>query len=508
MRPIHLINIVPLHGGINKNDVMHVPFGILYVGSALRRNGFDVTLHHITPEEMESVVARIVSDTPLFVGFSVMSGLTTYYAAQMCERIKRQSDIPILWGGHHPSLLAMQCLQEEYIDFVCIGEGEVSVVEFSKALQEGRSPGGIRGIGYKKSGYPVMGETREWISDLDELKLDWDLLDLKKYFPKVREWYRLPPDLEEKMGEKRFITLFSSRGCPFHCGFCSTRSYSGTLWRAHSVAYIVEHIAKIEERIGPIGMVAFSDDNLMVNEGRGLSILENLFQRGILVDYINIRIDQLKDDLVEKFAQYGVHSIFFGFESGNKRLLQLMNKHIGPEQILDRVRVMRRYPQMTVTASGILGIPTETEEEVRSDILFALKLHRMIPNGIVSLFRFMPLPGTPLTELATKGGFMFPQRTVDWRTVDPQYEGYQMGWLPWMTPDKLEKLYLTQTLFRNHMPKICPRGILKRGYWKTLLTVNSWRLKYQVFVGLKAQWKIERMIREFVRSVRLWVTDY
>ena len=173
---------------------------------------------------------------------------------------------------------------------------------------------------------------------------------------------------------------------------------------------------------------------------------EALYERGIIVDYINIRIDQLRDDLIEAFNRFEVHSLFFGYESGQAGLLQLMNKKITPERILDRVRVLKRFPQISLAGSGILGLPTETEGEVSEDIAFALKLHRLIPNGVISLFRFMPLPATRLTDLALRNGFRLPQRSEDWKVIDPQYHGYQMDWLPWMTPQKLKRLLLTQTL--------------------------------------------------------------
>jgi len=257
----------------------------------------------------------------------------------------------------------------------------------------------------------------------------------------------------------------------------------------------MEHISKLEQRIGPVGMVAFSDDNLMVDEKRGLSIIETLYQRGILVDYINIRIDQLKDHLIEAFARFEVHSIFFGFESGNRRLLRLVNKNISPDQILDRVKALQRFPQITVTASGIIGLPTETEEEVKQDIAFALDVHRLIRNGMVSLFCFMPLPATRLTDLAVENGFRLPTKTADWRIIDPQYEGYQMDWLPWMTPKKKKGIYLSQTLIRNFMPKVPEASVVRNGYLKIFSVTNRWRLRHQFFSGLAIQQQLERGIR-------------
>jgi len=494
--PIHLINIVPLSEGINETDTVHLPFGILYVGSALKRAGFDVVLHHITANEIDETAQGISAADPLFVGFSVLSGLTTHYSAVMSEKIKQLSAAPVMWGGHHPSLMAAQCLSEGYIDIVCIGEGENTAVELAKALRDGKPLSGVCGIGYKDGGCPVINEPRAWIEDLDELQLDWELLDLERYFPIVRDWYTLPPDLDARVGGKRFITLFSSRGCPFNCGFCSSKKYYGRLWRPHSVDYILRQVDQLEKLIGPVGMVGFSDDNVMVNKKRGTAILDSLYQRDVIADYINIRVDQLSDDVVEVFDKYDVHSLFFGFESGTERVLKLMGKNITPEQILARVEALRKYPHITVTASGILGAPTETEADVRNTIDFALELHRMLPNGAVSLFRFMALPGTDLTELAVRNGFKLPERTADWRIVDPQYDGYRMDWLPWMTPRKLRNLCHCQTLIRNCMSGVSPDASLRLRLYHGLITgINRWRLRHQVFIGLEAQQRMERAIK-------------
>ena len=100
--PVHLVNIVPLNQEANRYDPMHAPLGILYVGSALKRRGFRVVLHHITSEDIDRKAEEILSDSPLFVGFSVLSGLTTYHVAMMSPKNKKGFKGPYPLGRAPP----------------------------------------------------------------------------------------------------------------------------------------------------------------------------------------------------------------------------------------------------------------------------------------------------------------------------------------------------------------------------------------------------------------------
>lgn len=75
------------------------PFGILYVGSALHAAGYQVRLVHCTQWDMRSHVESILSEQPLFVGFSVMTGPQIVPSVEMSRAIKGASRVPIVWGG-------------------------------------------------------------------------------------------------------------------------------------------------------------------------------------------------------------------------------------------------------------------------------------------------------------------------------------------------------------------------------------------------------------------------
>ena len=471
---ICLVNIVP---SVNNNGLSHVPYNILYVGSELSRNGYRVELHHIDETDIAAKAREIAAASPLWVGISVLSGLTTLFSAQMSRALKELGDIPIVWGGHHPSMTAEQTLGQDYVDYVCLGAGEDFGVELSRALSGDGALAEVLGLGYKEDGETRINACRPFHKDIDRYRIDWSLVDWDRY---VKRDDRGNP----------YVEVFSSRGCPFNCAFCSTREYSGVYWAGHSTDYI-------------LSTLSFCDDNVFLNKQRGFEILERVRRRDAYLDYINIRIDQLTDDVIDGFNASEVSSLFFGFESGVPRILQLMNKRITPEQILGTVDRLRSG-RIKVVASGILGVPTETREEVYANIDFALKLWDRLPQGFVTLFRFMPLPGTDLTKLAMQNGFVLPERPDDWVRVDPQGPWYEMPWLKWAGPRDLENLCNTQSLIRDHLWKVDTRAVSRpsRIYNNFWCNINRARLKKQFFRGVAAQNRIERLAFRTLKGIK------
>jgi len=128
------------------------PLALLYVGSYLVNNGYEVKVFDIFPDQIDETIEEIIKDNPLFVGFSVLTGITSFYSCIMADKLKRISpETKIVWGGHHPSLLPSQCLNEEFVDIVCIGEGEETALEIANALSDNISLKYIKGIGFKNN---------------------------------------------------------------------------------------------------------------------------------------------------------------------------------------------------------------------------------------------------------------------------------------------------------------------------------------------------------------------
>jgi anaerobic magnesium-protoporphyrin IX monomethyl ester cyclase len=297
-------------------------------------------------------------------------------------------------GGHHVTYLHNTMTPD--FDIGVIGEGEQTFFEIVEAiLAEGGLPGmeilqAIRGIVYWHNGKLVTTRMRPLISPLDSLPHPYRFAEDKTY-------------------------IFTSRGCPFNCSFCSSSAF----WhktRFFSSEYVVEEIEQLLERFPAITHLPIQDDLFIANQSRLLEIIEMLEARKI-ADRVNfsfsVRANLVTDEMCQTLSRLKIVSVSFGAESGSDRILRLMNKNATVAQNQKALDFLHRYGINTI-CSFIVGWPTETEEEVKQTFEFIRNnvLEKKLPtrNAINIL---MPIPGTSLWDESVKSGKIDPQR-VDW----------------------------------------------------------------------------------------------
>jgi len=383
--------------------------GILCVGSALKEAGFTVELINITEKEINDTADYIVKEKPLYFGLSIMTGIQTQHSAELSQRIKAKSSIPVLWGGIHPSLLPEQCLQEDYIDYVIISEGEISVVEFTQRIVDQKEMEGVLGVGYKKNNQPVINPWRPFIENLDQYRLDFSLIDMSKFIFPLGKY-------------KRAIAYKSSRGCPFNCAFCYNNAFNKNKWRTWSIDAVVEDINFLKEKYN-IDAIKFYDDNFFVNKYRALEILERIN----LPSHLEIRIDSINDEVAAKLKEYRVFDMLIGVESGSNRLLKLIDKKFTTDKIIEAVKILKKY-DLPASYSVIVGLPTETEEEFESTIDLLYQIYKIHPQAVFTLGAYLPYPGSKMYDFAIESGFQPPTRTEDWGKIDRFRKNFESPW--------------------------------------------------------------------------------
>lgn len=342
-----------------------LPWGILSVGSALRYAGYEINLIHCTDREIRRKINQILAENPLFVGFSVMTGAQTKHSAIMSKLLKKESDIPIVWGGPHPTLLPEQCLQEDYIDVVVIGEGEETTVELANALKNNKPLNTILGLGFNFGRNKVqITPPRPFIQNLDSYEIDFELLNIENYlFPSHRG--------RKECG--RVIAYKSSRGCIYECNFCYNQKVHKRTWRGRSAEKVIQDIEKLKREYSVDG-VKFYDDNFFVDRKRAFKILEGI---GVPA-HTEIRIDWINDKVARKLQEVDCMELLIGVESGSDRIMNLINKRFHVKDIKESIRIIAKY-NLPATYSTICGIPTETVEEAEKTIALMLwieKTHR------------------------------------------------------------------------------------------------------------------------------------
>ncbi|MEW6407087.1 MAG: radical SAM protein [Patescibacteria group bacterium] len=394
---------------------------VIFVEKEFSVKIIDQRLNKKWQDELE----KELTNETLCVGITVLTGEMINNALEISRFIKKKSNIPIIWGGVHPTILPKQTLSNENVDFVVIGEGEVTFYELIKALKQKSSLAQITGIGYKNGHDIIINQTKPLLN-LDDLPdPPYHLVDIEKY--KIR------------FNNKDMFVLETSRGCPYRCTFCYSTSFDfRKKWRSISVDNVLKRIKTIKEKFDIDG-IEIIDDNFFVDSKRARLILNKIIEEKLGIFFnvngrINdiLRLDNGNLDLLEKS---NIRRLATGVESGSQRIRDLIKKDISLEQILsfkDKIDKTKIPPYYTF----IGGIPTETEDDLRKSTELMLKLLDNNNRAKVSIFHcFRPLPGTELIDLCISSGLTEPKSLEDWGKYSMDHINH-----PWITKRLKQKI--------------------------------------------------------------------
>ena len=363
------------------------PLGLAYVAASLRESGFkvdilDCTALKLTWREKESEIRRRKPDV-VGVGAITCYSKLALRVARVAKEI--DSSIVTIGGGPHFSAMPEEALSGG-IDYVVIGEGEMTAPELLKALEEGHDPAGVRGVAFTREGEVFRTELRPLVEDLDTIPMPaLDLLPMDRY--RLVAWGR------------RVMIQVSSRGCPFKCTFCSERVFWRGVWRPHSAKRVVDEMELLKERYGR-DVIWFGDDTFNVSRRRVAEICREILDRRLDVSWgFEGRADlMLRDlDMLPLMKKAGLFWVLMGVEAASDMELSEMRKGM---RITDVRRVFRalRESDIITQAMFIVGAPWDTRESIRAKLKLALEL-----NPDFAIFTpFTPLPGTEAYEQAAR----------------------------------------------------------------------------------------------------------
>jgi radical SAM superfamily enzyme YgiQ (UPF0313 family) len=387
-----------------KTHFITPPVGLGYLASYIAKNlkGVEVKLVDCNLERYseENISTLIDTYRPSVVGLTVY---TSFYnqALRLIKKIKSLNpDIKIVVGGPHPSGLPEDVLKNPEIDFVVLSEGEETFLEL---LQNINNPGNystIKGLVYRDGNGIRVNSLRENIRDLDSLP-----------FP---AWRFIPPDRYPNMPHggiaKRYpvAPIVSSRGCPFNCSFCGSEAMWHRKWRVRSPKDVVDEIEFLVKNHG-VREVHFEDDNFTLDKMRAIGICKEIMKRQLDVAWScpnGVRVDAIDKGLLKIMKLSGCYSLGFGIESGDKKILERVNKRIDLDMVENAIR-MAKEEGIKTTGFFIIGLPGETKET----ILNTISLSKRLPLDRAQFGLFAPLPGSSDYDLWIKEQ---KPRDIDW----------------------------------------------------------------------------------------------
>ncbi|OEU63509.1 MAG: hypothetical protein BA867_01685 [Desulfobacterales bacterium S5133MH16] len=371
------------------------PLGIAYIASYLHKYGHECRILDGVAEPFPlEKICEIARDYDV-VGITVVST----YAVRAIELIhalkKYRSSQLVVVGGPHVTVMPKSLL-EHGADYAVIGEGEVTMYELVECLGAGgRDLKEVPGLVFSENGQFVYTPPRIHIDPLNQVPLPArHLLPMHLYKNSVARSTRQPSH-----------SMLASRGCPGVCTFCSKKTF-GTRTRYFSVDRIVEEFFLLRDKYGAKD-VAVWDDNFVTNHEIVFAVCEQLKKRNFNIPWsVESRIDVVNRKVLHALKEAGCTFIAYGIESGSQRVLDHINKQVTKEEIVKTIHITKEAG-IQIRGYFMLGLSTETKEEMEDTIRFAIELD----TELASFTIFVPLPGTAEYRRALKSGTF----------VDPKY---------------------------------------------------------------------------------------
>lgn len=380
------------------------PSGLGYLAAEIINAGHEVEIYDCnatrpSDEEFEKFIAN--SDYDL-VG---TGGIVTIYKTikKIVVKLKEiHPDRPIIVGGSCGTSAPAVVMNRTPADFVCIGEGERTLIELLNVLQNNGDESTVNGIWYRKEdGSTAATPPRAIIKDIDALPLPrWDLFPMDVYVKNpigavnVNKWN----DGSGASDTPGSMNLVSSRGCPYHCTYCY-HDFMGAGYRFRSARNIFDEIVILKERYG-VQYFHFTDDCFIINKNNVLEFCDLMINANLGVEWgCAGRVNLMTEELILKMKEAGCVFIGYGIESGSPSILESIKKKVKVEQAEEAIRLTQKHFGWA-DCSFIVGLPGETKETIRETIEFC-KRTNLAPEVV---FFATPYPGTELFDIAKKAG--------------------------------------------------------------------------------------------------------
>lgn len=490
--------------------------GLRDISSVLKNAGYDIgvlsmqgTLQNkIYSNKQLEILEGYINGSQL-VGVSSMA--VNKLKAKQVLAVAKKMGIVTVWGGIHPTLFPEECCK--YSDFVCIGEGEDTILELAEAIRYSRNMNSIKNLAFieKDIGNFVRNPVRPIIHDLDaqpypdhdiyqqHILINDELLTISEYLK----------DINNRSGRNIYIYLYTSKGCPYSCTYCSNSKmnevYSNTSAKVRfkSVKRIIEELKILKDIYYFMEKVWIMDDSFLNRSEKTIEEFKNEFIKHISkpLDFFATP-NMVTYQKIKALLPIDISLIRIGIQSGsNNTLKNIYNRPIDTKYVLNAGNIIFEINKdyktnINVVYQLIINNPYESE----SDLLETIKLIRKIqPPFYLSTFFLIFLPGSKLYERAISDGI-----------VSTENDGSDEEFLAENYKNHLSKnsknLYLNSVLFWMHgrasrfFIGCVPRVLLGFIIFKPIILLHTRLKKVVLFYNGRVHRK-QKTLKEFLNAL-------
>lgn len=458
--------------GFTTNKVKRIygysmPLGIAGLAAVLEKAGHKMAILDPCPLRLtfSEIVEWIKRENPDILGISALTHVAknAYAIADMLK--KERPDIPIIIGGSHCTIFPYKVIEEcPSIDVVVIGEAEERIAQLAEAVARKSGLEKIRGLVFRDFNSKELIDTGP-----PDIQKNLDLFPFPSRHLFRNDLYTPFPD---QIRKTPITNVMTSRGCTWRrCKFCFEGGKFMPVYRRRSPENVIEELKEIKN-MGFNGF-AFWDDNFCSSEmwvGKFCELLkkENL---GLTWSCYG-RVNTITERMVGDLKSAGCFSMYMGFESGNQKILDLIQKGANLDEARRAVKLCHKAG-IEVRGSFILGLPWDTPETAQESINFAKELDL----DFVKFMLYTPEQGTELFDIATDYGKIL-DRGFSGSLTKATYvpKGYK-------SIDQLEEIAQRANMSYVFRPKFIIRK---------LLSIRSWQDVRKYFDGFLMMISLKR----------------
>jgi radical SAM superfamily enzyme YgiQ (UPF0313 family) len=441
----------------NKEGYPIIPISISLLSGILKHNGhqtelFDVTfmmqekLDHIAREKTkfvkpvnvetywgsgssldigEEFVKKIIAFKPDLIAFSIVEN-NYGCARKLFEVAKKTTTVLILVGGLFPTVSPEYFLEDRNVDLICLGEGEQTVVEIARRIDERDNFIGVVNLITKGENGFSKGPVANFYTWEPLVYQDRALFDDRHLFKPF-------------MGKMCRMGNFElSRGCPYGCTYCINAVMQklfrniGRYRREKPIKSLMDEIVFAVKKY-QLDLVFFNDENFLQMDDERFKEFCREYEKISLPFFISTRADTLLEERkIKQLKDIGCATIGIGVESGNENIRKkILGKKVSDKILIQAFRNCNAV-NLRTTAYIMIGLPFETEKNILETVEFC----RRIKTDSVAVSIFAPYHGTKMREVCLKNGFIkdgYNEKiSVNFKSILK---------MPQISEDRLEELY-------------------------------------------------------------------
>ncbi len=423
----------------------------------------------------KKILKDIKKSKPDIIAFSVLTD-NYQWALNLANHIKKNLNLPILFGGVHPTSVPEEVMSNNFIDFVITGEGEYAMLELIKALEKNKDYSKIKNLVYRKGEKIMKNKVRDLVKNLDDLP-----------FPDKNLFYNVIPYT------KKNYSILTARGCPFSCTYCFNNMYKkiyknkGKYLRQRSVDNVISEL-KFAKRKYNYKFVSIIDDVFMT-DNKWIEEFCKKYKKEISVPFRCIgHVNCINKNNIRILKWAGCDTIQIGVQTTCENTRKNIIHRYETNEIIKKASTIIKKNKIKLEIDHILGFPYEGEKEQ----IKAAKFYNEIKPDTINCYWLKCFPKTDII------GHMIKAGNLSQKDVEKIEKGLSPSYILGGSVKNKKDLQKFSSLM-NVIP-ILPKSFVKFIIKNKLYYLINFGTKFMVF---------SRLIKSLVwRDIRLFEFIY